>query len=134
MGTSLLNGSSSLKTFQSYLSKDTDADRWNFHKFVKFLKNKSKSLFQIVDNSPVLLSEIRTQTVWNLHKFVKLLKLKASHESKDWRCSRFIIQSYALLYYSVICIIFNDIYEMFCLNMYFSIKTNCFACMFDQVF
>ena len=57
---------------------------WNLHKFVKLLQSKSKSMCQIVDNTPVLLFKIQTQTVWNLHKFVKLLKI----ESKS--CFQFI--------------------------------------------
>ena len=44
---------------------------------MKLLRSKSKSMCQIVDNTPVLLSKIQTQTVWNLHKFAKLLQSKS---------------------------------------------------------
>ena len=48
-------------------------------KFVKLLKVKSKSWFQIVEDVPVLLLKIQKQT-WKILKFVKLLNI----ESKSW--------------------------------------------------
>jgi len=66
---------------------------------------------------------------WNLHKFVKLLKLKASHESKIEDFSFFFSVIFTFTKKHII-----EVYEMFCLYMFFSLKTNCFAWMFDQIF
>ena len=64
-----------LPFFLSFIYQRTLRRKQKILKFVKLLKIKSKSWFQIVD-VPILLSKFQTQT-WKVLKFVKLFKIKS---------------------------------------------------------